>query len=208
MKASQIVCLAGSALALAAIALAATIIGLAIVGSREAPLKNLLQSGTFALDLYVSPTVLDTQNSTYRLYQGNTGYLLELDAPATELTVPNGDATASAFVQVRMHTFVPIVIPLATFSYAGTIFPLSQTNLALIVPDGSCYDPPTPTCNIAAVQGHGNLTANAIAAATESTSHGYLTFYMQRIATVNNTQNWGNYTLAISGTLGLTLWSA
>src|SRR6185437_8909342 len=100
MKASQIVCLAGSALALAAIALAATIIGLAIVGSREAPLKNLLQSGTFALDLYVSPTVLDTQNSTYRLYQGNTGYLLELDAPATELTVPNGDATASAFVQV------------------------------------------------------------------------------------------------------------
>jgi hypothetical protein len=179
-------------------------IGGLVVAVVDEPEKSFIQNGVFAWDLYEG-ALLTTLPSTYRLYQGGSHYILELDPPATELTVPNGAATASAYVQVRMHTFVPAVIPLASFGVTTTVFPLSQENLGRIITDGLCYDPPTITCNIAARQGQGNLTQNSVAALIEG-QKGYLTFYMQTIA--NSSQNWGNYTLGISSTLRLSLWSA
>ena len=195
---------AWTALILAALAVIAIAVGLPLILLSDSTTKTFVQRGNYTLDLYTG-SVQDTINATYRLYQGPSYYLLELDAPTRALLVPEGGVTSSSNVQMRIHYFSPPVVLLAAAGWWEYIYPLSQPNVALIIPDGPCYDPPTPTCNLAGWQGGGPLGQDSLSTGTEDTQ-GYLFFYMQTLD--DSSQDWTNYTLGFGGTLHLTLFSA
>ena len=205
VRPSTLFVVAVTALVLAIVALVAIAVGFPLIFLGDSTTKTYVQGGNYTFDLYHG-SVRDTLNAKYRLYQGPSYYLLELDAPSRALLVPNGVVSSSANVQVRIRNFSPAIIMLGGPGSWEYIYPLSQPNVALIIPDGLCFDPPTPTCNLAGQSGANSvLTQDAFVAGIEGTK-GYLFFFMQTLD--NSAQDWSNYTIGLAGTLRLTLFSA
>lgn len=194
---------AAGALALAIAVALAICVTFPIVVTSLTPRKSFVQNGNVTWDLY-NATALDSVQSTYRLYQMDAGYVLELDVLSRDLLVPTTGATATVSIRVRIRDFTPAVVPLGTYGTKGYIIPLSQSNSAAIVPDGPCFDPPTPTCNLDGVSGSPVLTADSVAFDLEG-SKGYMYFYMQTLS--GQVQDWSNYTLGTSSRLYFHLFS-
>jgi hypothetical protein len=207
VKASTACGVAIAALVLAALVALTAVIGLPLVVNGLTPSKDFVQSGTLSWDIFFNNTVvLDTVTSTYSLYQGPTYYTLELALLPRDLLVPNDAVNTLGNLRIRAHTFVPAVVALSSYGQAGKVVPLATNNIAALAPDGACYDPPTPTCNVVAVPGLGLETQNAIAFAIESPQSGYAYFYLQTIS--GSVQNWSNYTFGLTRILSLTIGSA
>ena len=205
MARSNALVIAIVALILAILGLVAIAVGYPLIVLGNAAQKTFLQSGNVTFQLS-SPNIVDSVTSTYRLYQGASDYLLELDVPARELMVPNGVVTSAPNVQVLIRYFSPPIEVLATYGWYEYIFQLSQPSIALIVVDGTCYDPPNPNCIISAVPSNiGTAAKNSFLVALDI-ADGILTFYMKTID--SSYIDWSNYTLGLAGTLRLTFFSA
>jgi hypothetical protein len=193
------------ALALGVALAVGMILGFSVQSQQINPVLPLIQSGAFTWDLYAGGAVLDSLMVNYRLYQAPFYYLLQLDPLARPLFVSPGSPsiiTVQTSVQVRMHQFLPRVIPLDTMGWWEYIIPLAQPNAAAIVMGGG------PSCNLVAWSGGGALGRNALGFAIEGSypnNTGYMQFYMQNMN--GEAQDWSNYTFWTTGPLALTLMS-
>jgi hypothetical protein len=206
MKATTAFIVGIVALIVASLTAITIIVALPIMGTTYTPKKDFIQSGTFTWDMATSSSVVvDTLPSTYRLYQGSSMYILELDPPARELVAAEGVSQPSNYMKIRMREFTPLVIPLGSLGWFGYVYPLTLPNVQLITIDGPCFDGPTPTCGYSGFYGGTDGPGGSSFSITTEGSIGYLQFFMQQ----NNGSpfNWSNYTVAIANTLNLNLWS-
>lgn len=211
MKTATIFIVAIVALIVASLTALAVVIALPIMGNTYTPKKEFIQSGTFAWDMATSGSivvpsvVVDTLPSTYRLYQGSSMYILELDPPARDLLAANGVGQPCIYMKIRMREFTPPVIPLSSLGWFGYVFPLTLPNVQSITVDGLCFDGPTPTCGYSGFYGGTDGPGGSSFSVSTEGVIGYIQFFLQ---TNNGTSfDWSNYTVAIANTLTLNLWS-
>jgi hypothetical protein len=192
------------ALTLAIAACVALVITFPIVTTSLTPSKDFVQRGNVTWDVY-SGSALDSVQSTYRLYQTENTYVLELDVLPRDLLVPSVGATSQSWLQIRIHDFSPIVTQVGVLGSWEYLFPLSQHNAASIIPDGPCFDPPTPTCVYSGWSGSGGVAPNSITFAVDGLDR----MVMFSLQTVDSSAiDWTNYTLSVSRRLYLHMPSA
>lgn len=203
MKSATTTIVAVTALVIAILSAIACAIMFPIAFTTLSVSQTLIQSGNVTIDLF-NTNVLDTLNTTYRLYYIPNNYVIEIDPLARELIVPPATVT-DYFVQVRLHYFSPPIVPLSGIGSRTYSFPLLPHNLNAISLQGPCFDAPA-TCVMSISQGSGILGQNSLITDIESDANGYFYFLMQTIDA--SPQDWANYTVSIDQKLSLSIFAA